>query len=33
MTVKPVQAPWFQPKSKEQLFVVIGVLIAVIAGA
>jgi len=33
MTVKPVQTPWFQPKSKGQLFAVVGVLLAVIVGA
>lgn len=27
------QAPWFQPKSKTQLFVVVGLLLAAIAGA
>lgn len=29
----PVQAPWFQPKSKGQLFAVVGILLAIIAGA
>jgi tetratricopeptide (TPR) repeat protein len=28
----PAAAPWFQPKSKKQLFIIVGVLIAVLAG-
>jgi tetratricopeptide (TPR) repeat protein len=31
--MKPVPAPWFQPKSKGQLFAVVAVLLATIAGA
>jgi len=32
MTIKSPAAPWFQPKSKSQLFIIVGILLAAIVG-